>query len=90
MIQSDISKWHRQTFGDGADIFDRIVKKSREEFGEWMEDLRNPNEIADVAICLFAAADRLDFDLLDAVRSKFEVVKSRSDQIQRDAERGIT
>ena len=45
--------------------------------------------MADVAIVLYAMADRLDFDLDTLIRGKMERVKAR-DQVARDAERGIT
>ncbi len=93
MIQVEIAEWHRATFGSER-IIDRLILKLREEIKELNLDLdaRSDSareEMADVAIVLYAMADRLDFDLDTLIRGKLARVKAR-DQVARDAERGIT
>ena len=87
-IQSDIGIWHRATFGEG-DLWHRIIDKMREEFGEFLDDCGEPSELADIVICCYAYADRLGWDLDTEVRSKFVEVEKRTNQVERDAARGI-
>jgi phosphoribosyl-ATP pyrophosphohydrolase len=96
VIQDEIGNWHRATFGDTTpDVMTRLCMKLDEEQSElWQVSTSSDNklisvEMADNLIVLYALADRLGIDLDAAVREKFAIVRGRTDQLERDKDRGI-
>lgn len=90
--QNQIGAWHREVFGeyDPLDHIRAIAQKIQEEGHELEVAPDDPQEIADVLICAFAAADRLGIDMEEQLSCKMQVlVRRKHEQIGRDRERGI-
>ena len=88
-LQARVAKWHRKTFGSTtADLLRRMGQKFDEEVDEYREHL-DLKEAADVILVLMTIADRAGVDLQALVEEKLAIIEQRTDQIERDAERGI-
>jgi NTP pyrophosphatase (non-canonical NTP hydrolase) len=81
MDQERIGKWHRACWPDCAPwlVGDKLIEEA-EEVRECLDqddyaDPNLPSELADVAICLMAIADRAGVDLMDEVAKKFPQVE---------------
>lgn len=85
-LQAAIGRWHSKTFPQ-KDILDKVMNKLWEELGE-LDYNPSPEEAADVAIVLLTYCYYKGWDLEDAIKEKFQIVKNR-DQLQRDRDRGI-
>jgi hypothetical protein len=91
-LQSEVGKWHRSIFGEFSPELHviAIAQKAQEEAGELRQNPWSREEVADLMICALAAADRLELDIEHDVNSKlFELIRRGSEQLKRDAERGI-
>jgi len=95
-IQDRISEWQLRTFGEKDEkSIPRTIRKLHEEFNEFVcacdasDESEMKKEMADLSIVLYSLANRLGFDLDEAVREKFAEVEQRADQVERDAARGI-
>jgi NTP pyrophosphatase (non-canonical NTP hydrolase) len=91
-IQQQITDWHLATFGPHC-TNERIERKLVEEVIECRLALSDgadwPQEAADVVIVLYSLCGRNGVDLDAEVRRKFEQVKARTDQIERDARKKL-
>lgn len=91
-IQQQITDWHLATFGPHC-TNERILRKFNEERRELeiaVEDGADwPQEAADVVIVLYSLCGRNGVDLDAEVRRKFEQVKARIDQLERDARKNL-
>lgn len=89
-----VANWHRATFGEDCSAL-RVGKKTLEEAAELFVALQGTfypaqlRELADVAITLHALAYRLGVSLDSVTEARLHEIAARTDQIERDAERGI-
>ncbi len=81
--QYSISKWAVDTFGEAGSNAS-CAARANAEMAELIQALasndNHPNasaEVADVLICLYRLADRLDIDLHDAVDEKMAINRAR-------------
>ena len=93
-LQQKVGQWHRNVFGEGS--VRRVGKKVLEEASELhcvtsrMHEQREvEKEAADVLISLYAIAEISGFDLLKSAAKRFMEVSKRTNQKDRDRERGI-
>lgn len=86
-----VGAWHRSVFGEykTEDHICAIAMKAKEEARELQANPLDPMEVAGLLICALAAADRIGFAPSLMVAVKLEILKSRTDQLGRDRERGI-
>jgi len=78
-IIEDVESWHKDTFPT-ATLAD-CVEKLKEEVQEIEDAIGTPTwpeELADVALVVFAIAGRYDVDLEKEMRVKFAVNKQRA------------
>jgi len=96
-IQDAVSDWHTDTFGlsdDPARVV-RTAKKLLEEAAEAYcaassgDERGLRKEICDVAIVCYSLAQMTDCQLDDEIRGRLVELRKRTDQRQRDYERGI-
>lgn len=89
--QEIIGEWHRSIFGehDPHDHVKAIAQKAEEESRELYAN-PCPEEVADLFVVAFAAADRLGMDIPAEIYKKYAILLERGEtQLERDRERGI-
>ena len=91
-LQELITQWHLDTFGPLC-TNERILRKFNEERRELEIAVADgadwPQEAADVVICLMTLCGRNGVDLMAEVEKKAAIVMARTDQVQRDKQRGV-
>ena len=89
--QYKIGDWHEKEFGTFTETLDEALwKKLEEEAYEAVhaEGSEVADELADVLIVTMALAHRYGINIEDALRRKFNIVRSRN-QRQREVDRGL-
>lgn len=92
-LQATIMEWHKKTFSGRRPL--ATAKKLLEEASECHVAAKNGDlvsmaeEAADCAIVCFVLADMAGKDLESLIHAKLGILAERTDQKERDRERGI-
>lgn len=85
-MSEDVCKWHVEKTGIEGKATRAMARKLLEEAAEFFNN-PTPEEAADVLICLLNIAGREDWNFQQAYWNKMQVLRQRTDQVERDRDR---